>query len=270
MVPSVVVPSVVVPSVVVPSGGVPRVEGRGVDRRRLLGGGGGLPGVDHGELHVRGDRTGVADRAHLDPVHVADQQGVGPGTRTAPLGAGRVGAVLGVVGELDPGGPGTRGLGADLEAQLVLGRLHAVLPGDADGAVPRHGLRDAGELAAAGQSARLGPGVEGGAGGLAAGGTGQGVLGDRRVDDLRRDHGLAGRGPGVRRESGLASRHGAGPGRALAHDVEADHAGRGGEGSQHHAESQDLLAGGDETGLVWTHRRLLQCGGRITRCATFT
>ncbi len=64
----------------------------------------------------------------------------------------------------------------------------------------------------------------------------------------------------------------AGPaGRAgvLADDVEGDHPRGRGEDGKDHTEGQQLLAGGDETGLDKTHKWLLQCAGKVTREGNF-
>ena len=117
----------------------------GVQRGPLDGGLGGGAGVDDRELQVGRQVAGRRLDLDLDVVDVADQQGVGAGTRVPRLRGARVGSVVVVVLEVHPARPGVTRPGADLQRDLVLGDLGAVLPGDADGAVPLDRLGDAGD-----------------------------------------------------------------------------------------------------------------------------
>ena len=123
------------------------VQLRGVERRGLLDHRAGA-GVDDRELEV-GRRAAVRGLgAHLHLVDAADHEGVGAGALARGLllrGAG-VRAVLVVVRRGRPPRPTSVLLGPDLDADLVLGVVDAVLPGHPDGGVPAHllgrGLRD--------------------------------------------------------------------------------------------------------------------------------
>ncbi len=263
-----------------------RVRGRGVDRSALGRGPGRHSGLDHGQLHAGGRYRLLADRTHLHPVDLADEQDIRAGARVPPLLAVRVGLVVVVVGQLRPVGPGAVLEGAGLEGELLLVvvRLHGPLassrprrcpgvPGHAHGAVPGHLLGAAGHRGHAPvrgrtrsgarlERARRDPRARRGR---------ECVLLHLGVDHLVRQHRRPAGFTGVRREAGRGP---VGGSRAVAgrlpDHVEADHARRGGQGSDHHAQGQQLLAGGDETGLSRTHSRLLQCGGRFTRVASFT
>ena len=134
--------------------GLVAVHRRGVQRGPLDGRVRRLARVDDRELQV-GREAVVGDGADLDLVDLADQQRVGAGARVPRLLAVRVGAVVVVVLEVDPVGPGVAGAGADLDGDAVARDHRAVRPGDADGAVAGDRLREAGDGASAGSAPAL-------------------------------------------------------------------------------------------------------------------
>ena len=217
--------------------------GAGVQLRGLHGAGRRDLGVDHRELQVR--RSGqVGGHLDLDLVHLADEELVGARTSGRRLGAARVGAVLGVVGDRHPVRPRGVVLHPHLHADGAVGVVLTAGPGDADGAVAGDRLRgaDHGARAAGGDG---GPGAQAAARDLGTGGRGEGVLLHRRVERLVRHQRLLPRGTGVRGERGR-HRGGLGCARATGHHVERDDVGGGGQCSQDQAECQQLLTHRDE------------------------
>ncbi len=209
-------------------------EGVGVDRGLLARGRGRLARVDHGELHVS-RRGGVGRDADLHLVHLADQQRLGARACVPGLVAVRVRAVVVVVGHLGPVRPRAVLERAGLHRERVVGDLLAVLPGDADSAVPEDGHGIAGQLLAAGRRTAA-------AGAQRSGcqprtrGCGEAVL--RHVGVDHRGRHRRRRRCRAQRDAGVV----VGTGRRGGANVHRDRARRGRQRREHQAERQQLLA----------------------------
>ena len=209
--------------------------GRGLGLGRLRG-----ARLHHSELEVGGQGGGVAALGDpgldLDLVDIADDERVGARAGAERLGAVGVGTVVVVVLDRAPVGPLVALAGADEDLDGVLLDLHAVRPGDADGAVAGHVLRTARDVGGGDRAAHQRPARE--RAGVA------GLRGERDLGDLgrhrRRRHGGRGQCAGHDRRAARAG---------CPHDVEGQDARRRREHGEDHTESQQLLAGGDETGL---------------------
>ena len=215
-------------------------------------------------------------RRHLHLVDLADEQHVGARAAPAPprrwpgRGRGRR-----RTGSVDPVRPGAVVAGVRTSKDSSSsGTSSPCRPGDPDRAVPGDRLGRADDLAPASSGADLGARAQRARRHLAA----ARPRGGQRVLLAPRPR----PGPSARTGGRCASRVYAEnaatarspvaccgrPGASLDH-VEADDGGRRGEHGEHNSQRQQLLTGGDETGLARAHCWLLQCGGRITRSSKF-